>query len=61
MHACVPLDLCVFVHTTINVHSGGMVGGPNNVLRQAGVVTRIVQPDSVNMQTAVSPHCHILV
>lgn len=49
------------LNITIDVDSGGMVGGPNNVLSQAGVVTRIVQPNSLNVQTAIPPHSHILV
>lgn len=49
------------MYITIDVDSGGMVGGPNNVFSQTGVVTRILQPGSLNMQTAVLPHCHELV
>ncbi len=51
----------MFLYTTIDVDSGGMVGGPNNALSQTGVVTGIVQPDSLNMQTAIPPHSQILV
>lgn len=50
-----------FLYTTMDVDSGGMIGGPNNAFSQTGVVTRIVQPDSLNMQTAILPHCHIVV
>lgn len=53
--------VCIFLYTTIDVDSGGMIGGPNNAFSQTGVVTRIVQPDSLNMQTAVPPHRHIVV
>lgn len=60
MIVCVQLDLYFFVHT-IDIDSGGMVGGPSDVLSQASVVTCIVQANSLNMQTAVPPNCHILV
>lgn len=46
---------------TVNVDSGGVVGGPDSVLSQAGVVTGIIQPNSLDMQTAIPPHWHILV
>lgn len=51
----------MFLYPTVDIDTGGMVSGPNNVFSQTGVVTRIVQPDSLNMQTAILPHCHILV
>lgn len=44
--------LCI----TIDADSGGMVGGPNSILSQAGVVTRIIQLNSLNVQTAIPPH-----
>lgn len=49
--------LCI----TIDADSSGVVGGSNNILSQAGVVTRIIQPNSVYVQTAISPHSQILV
>lgn len=51
----------IFSYTTIDVDSGGMVGGSNNVFSQTGIVTRIIQANSLNMQTTVPPHCHIVV
>ena len=51
----------MFLYPTVDIDTGGMVSGPNNIFSQTGVVTRIVQPDSLNMQTAILPHCHILV
>ena len=33
---------CMFLHPTVDIDTGGMVSGPNNVLSQTGVVTRIV-------------------
>lgn len=48
-------------YTTIDVESGGVVVDPDNVFSQAGVVTRVIQTNPLNMKTAVPPHCHILV
>lgn len=41
---------------TVDVDSGGVVGGPDSVLSQAGVVTRVIQPNSLDVQTAIPPH-----
>lgn len=45
----------------MDVDSCGMVGGPDDVLGQAAVVTGIGQPNPLDVQTAVPPHCYILV
>lgn len=46
---------------TINIDSSGVVCGSNRVLCQTGVVSCIVQRDSLDVQTAVFPHRHVLV
>lgn len=49
------------VYATINVDCGRVVGGSSNILGQAGVVAGIMQLNSLDMQTAILPHCQILV
>lgn len=46
---------------TINIDSSGVVCGSDRVLCQTGVVSCIVQRDSLDVQTAVFPHRHVLV
>lgn len=51
----------IILYFTMDVDSCGMVGGPDDVLGQAAVVTGIGQPNPLDVQTAVPPHCYILV
>lgn len=51
----------IILYFTMDVDSCGMVGGPDGVLGQAAVVTGIGQPNPLDVQTAVPPHCYILV
>lgn len=51
----------MFLYTTIDVESGGVVVNPNGVFSQAGVVPHMIQTNSLNMKTAVLPHFYILV
>lgn len=53
--------VCIFLYPTIDVDSCGMVGGPDSVFSQAGVVTGIGEPNPLDVQTAVPPHSYILV
>lgn len=62
-HTILALDCAqgIILYFTMDVDSCGMVGGPNDVLGQAAVVTGIGQPNPLDVQTAVPPHCYILV
>lgn len=53
--------VCIFLYTTIDVDGCGMVGGPDSVFSQAGVITGIKEPNPLDVQTAVPSHSHILV
>lgn len=51
----------MFLYTTVDVDSGGVVVDPNDVFSQAGVVTHMIQANLLNMKTAILPHFYILV
>lgn len=58
----VALDLtCKASFCTMNVDSCGLVGGPDDVLGQAAVVTGIGQSNPLDVKAAVPPHRYILV
>lgn len=62
-HTILALDCVqsIILYFTMDVDSCGMVGGPDDVLGQAAVVAGIGQPNPLDVQTAVPPHCYILV
>lgn len=49
------------LYATIDVDRGGVVGDPNHVFSQAGVVPPMIQTSPLNVKTAVLPHVHVLV
>lgn len=49
------------MYNTINVDCYSMVGGPDYIFSQTGIVSCVLQANSVNMQTPISPHSQILV
>lgn len=52
---------CIFLYTTVDVDGCGMVGGPDSIFSQAGVVAGIGEPNPLDVQTAVPSHSYILV